>query len=135
MARTLNILKRFSLADLGDGWTDCYVDYRPMTVGDVTKITQLKTDGMTNAQSATFALEHIKTHVVGGKVSALDDGKSVVVDLVAEDLDNLPITVIGDLFTEMSGGGLDPKGSQPVAAPSNEPTSEPKVTETSSSKA
>lgn len=133
MARTINLLKQFSLSELGDDWKDCYIKYTPMTIGDVTEVSQLNADGMSEVDSVNFMVQHIKKHFAGGRISVIEDGKPVTVDMTVDDVDVLPIEVIGDLFAEMSGGSLDPKDSETAQKPKSEPTSSESTTETPSS--
>jgi hypothetical protein len=115
--RVLNVLKQFSLSDLGDDWKDCYVTYRPMTVADLVEIQALQTDELSKSTGAAFILKHVRGHVIGGKASFLDEsGNSAIQDLSIEDLELLPFETLTDLFTAMTGGMHDPKDTRPAAA-------------------
>lgn len=134
--RTLNILKRFSLSDLGDGWEDCYVMYRPMTVGDLTTFANMQTDNLTEAQSMQLVVDHLKSHVVSGKVSVLDEaGKPTLEYLVPDDIEMLPFEILETLFQAVSGASIDPKASQPAVTPNDAAPNESTPTPVSSSTA
>lgn len=116
--RTLNILKRFSLADLGDGWADCYVLYQPMTVGELQTFASLKTDTLTETESMQLVVDQLKKHVISGKVSLVDDaGKVSLDDLTPEDVETLPLETLTTLFKVVSGASIDPKVSRPTVSP------------------
>lgn len=136
MARTFNLAtKRFSLADLGEDWKDCYIEYRPMSTGDVIALSEMDESKLTESQSIKDLTKSIRRYFVSGKGSVIEDGQVSTVDLTAEDIDALPLEVVGDLFSEMSTGGLDPKALAPEVPQNSEPTNEAKPTETTSSAA
>lgn len=117
MARRLAISKRFSLAEIDTAWKDCYIEYSPATIHDLTKFQELNPQGQTETQAIDYMVTFIKDHTLRGKVLLVnDDGTPGIADLVKEeDIDNLPPNVIKTLFADMNGAILDPKDTPQVA--------------------
>lgn len=83
----LDIEVKLSLAYLGDGWEDCYINFTPVSIGEAKKMRSGSQE-----ESALFdaGIELIKSKFVSGKV--LSGGKTV--GIKAEDIEDMPVSVI-----------------------------------------
>lgn len=131
--RRLGVVRRFSLADVAEGWDDsCYAMYRPASYRDLKAYQDLDTITMKTNDSVAYMVKFIKEHFVSGKVMILDDNNTLVVgDMETQDVDELPPDVLGDLFATMNGGVLDPKDTAKEATPAAVPPSDDPPTATS----
>lgn len=129
----LAILKKFSLADLAEGWTDeCHILYKAVTYADVKALQELDQAKLTEADAVENIIKFVKEHVVSGKVMKLaEDGKQSLEDLAKDEIAELPLDTITNLFNQMNGGKLDPKGSDSVAPSEPVPTNSVATTTTS----
>lgn len=108
MARPVLPNKRFSLANLIDGWTDeHFISYRPFDYKDVQKLKGMdekdpnSVDGMTDM---------LKSHFVAGAwLVADDDGTNErTEEMTAEDILSLPMDVT-NAWLKTGMGNVDPK--------------------------
>lgn len=126
--------KRFSLSDIGEGWSDCYIDYYPSVAVDLLSIQALAIDkDSPEATGLQVVVSIIESHLFGGHVMVVQDGKNSVVDIEPGDIKLLPLPTLRDLYAEMTGGALDPKDSASAPTPDAEPKNEPSTTTTGSS--
>lgn len=93
------ITAKYSLADLGDDWKNCYVEYRQLTYDDIEKL-----EGV-DERSAKAVIKFVQDIFVSGKVPV----NGQVVDMQKEDVRHLPIIVLAKIIEEASG--TDPKGN------------------------
>jgi hypothetical protein len=133
MTRTLNILHTYTLEALGDDWKGAYVRYTAPTIADLLKLDEVK--DMSDTEATSLILSIVKAHAVDGKVSVVENGQASLVDLMPEDVEALPLTVITELFSEMSGAQIDPKDTPPAAQANNAPSNGHEPSETPSSTA
>lgn len=97
------IVKRFSLAYLGDEWKDCYLNLKPFSVQDVkTKLPQiakLQEDSTNVEEGVDMLIELLSEKFIDGKVV---DESGTVVDMPKEAIADLPVEVIGRAFSFLS---------------------------------
>jgi hypothetical protein len=129
--RQLSIAKKFSLADVGEGWQDCYVLYRPATVRDLIAFKDMNPEQMQESESIEFILKFDKEHALGGKVLVLQDDETKHVDLTKDDIEALAPSILGELFQLIIGASTDPKDTPKVQPPGNEPSIPKNTTKTS----
>ena len=98
--------KRFSLSFLGDEWKECYLDFDAFTVKDVrdelpalSKIDETKSEEVTSGLSAMLSL--LEKKFLGGK--GINEKKEVV-DIVASDIEELPLEVVSKAIGFLSQG-------------------------------
>ncbi|PPG60259.1 hypothetical protein [Rathayibacter sp. AY1C5] len=111
MTRQLAITKRTTL-DQFEGWSDCYVEWRPSTYGDSFKLRATKVEGVDEETAFTAILDLVKEHIVGGKVRVVEDGEVKLVDFEKSDIDLMPTDMVDRIFADITGVEFeDPKGS------------------------
>lgn len=99
------IVKKYSLASLGVGWEECYLDFTPFTIaeitsGDIIGLSQIDTsDSKSVVQGTKDVLELLKKHFIGGKAL----GDSGVVEVKDTDLEDFPAEVLGGILGFLSG--------------------------------
>lgn len=98
MVKKLNIKRRFSLKDVGEGWEECYIDFRPFTYADLKKLSQIKDD---DVDSIDVVVQVLEEHFVGGRL--LEVGQDQPVDMTRDDVQALPADIINDLIQEATG--------------------------------
>lgn len=115
--RRLGIVRRFSLADAAQGWTDeCYLLYRPSTYADKLELSGLKDTDMNEQTSTKYMFEFIQRHLQGGKVMLLNDANELeLADYEPADLDSFAPDTVDSLFMAITGVAQDPKGEAPTA--------------------
>jgi len=100
-----DIKKRLSLSFLGEGWKDCYIEFRPALVKEMAELASLKPeDGANVLDVVNKGISFLKNKFVGGR--ALKDGK--IVELKNQDIEEFPIDVLNKCF-ELFGSELDKK--------------------------
>jgi len=98
------VKKRYSLAQLGEGWEECYLDFSPFTMREINEdFTSFASLDKDDPKSVTVAsnkmTELLKNKYVGG--TGLDaTGK--VVDIKRDDLLDLPAEVISGVISFLS---------------------------------
>lgn len=135
--RQLAVLKKFSLANLAEGWDDqAFLLYRPSTVEDIIAMRDADIDSMDDGKALDYIRDFVTKRVVKGRVYVLKADYSLdLQDMEPEDLALLPIDTIKDLFASITGVAFtNPKASAPEAA-ETQPSSDTATTETSSSTA
>lgn len=107
--RTLAISKRVSLADISDGWDECYAIVRAATRAEFKQMTDESIFQMTNNEQADWQCQFVKDHLVSGKVLVADEeGNQVLDDLTPEDIDAV-MALANRLYFEIMGLKYDPK--------------------------
>lgn len=98
----LKITRRLSLAELGEGWQDCYIDFRPIAFKESQKLADLsvdENDPESIQKASSQAIDLLRDKFVSGRV-VTDNG---VEDMVADDIDDLPIDVLTQALSLLSG--------------------------------
>lgn len=110
--RRIALTKKISLADLSDGWQDCYAVIRPASYQDYRDFAANDVQAMTNTDQIKLQMDFVKTHFVGGKVMTFaDDGSQVLSDMQAADIEE-STELSNKLFFEIMGIKIDPKDLQ-----------------------
>lgn len=86
MAKDFIIKKRLPLDFLGAEWAECFIDFRPFSIREVTTISDLKAD---DPNATRKILDLLKTRFEGGK-----GYNGQLVDLEADDIEDLPVEVL-----------------------------------------
>lgn len=99
------IVRKYPLAFLGEGWEECYLQFRPFTIAEIdTELTGLATTDTKDAKSIASAtkttVKLLKDHFVGGR-ALTDEG---LVDVKPEDLVEMPAEVLGGALNFLSAG-------------------------------
>lgn len=103
------VRKKLSLDFFGDDWAECYINFTPVTYREANELTALKDVDATNLtdeqreQLAGQTLDMLKDHFVDGK-GYTEDG---IVDLTAEDIEDLPVEIIAKAIVVLRGN-IDP---------------------------
>ena len=90
-------IKHISLAFMGEGWEDCYVDFRSLRWADVAN---LDSDGKDNRQAVNVLLQVLKQNFLGGRGLG-EDGQPV--ELEANDLDELDLEALTAISQQLGG--------------------------------
>lgn len=104
MAKNFIIKKRLELGFLGEGWSECYADFRPLTFGDLSELEGLRAGADDAAESNAKLIAILKDRFIGGK-ALTGDG---IVDLEAGDVDSMPVEFVLNA-TKLLSGVTDPK--------------------------
>jgi len=95
-----DIKKRLSLSFLGEGWDDCYLEFRPALVREMAELANLKPEDDADAINiVNKGIDFLKGKFISGK--ALRGGKKV--NVTKDDLNDFPIDVINECFGVFSG--------------------------------
>lgn len=108
---TLALLRTYSLENLAEGWTaDCKIIYRAVTFGDIKDLQGLKDLAADEEKAIEAVVQFVKDHFVSGKGMQLQEGgEQALGDISIDDISELPLDTISDLFTKMTGQATDPK--------------------------
>lgn len=87
----ITVTKKISLAYVGKGWENCYLEFKIPTVKEVQKSAKEKED-------VESALKLIKTLFIGGL--GLDENEKET-KIESGDIDDLPITLVNKAFSEL----------------------------------
>lgn len=101
----------YHLEGLADGWTDeTFLEFRLLDSAEATKLrTAIEAAGDDDSAATDLVKETLQSHFVAGKVVV----KHEVVEAVAADIDDLPASVIGQLFDLISRSRFtDPKAGR-----------------------
>lgn len=126
-SRRLAISKRVSLANIAEGWDDCYALVAPCSYQEYAEIVALIEEGKTKAEIMAFQLQFVKSHLISGKVRVFDESNQpVLVDITPEDIE-LSQDISDTLCVGITGVAPDPKDTSPrtETSPTLTPTSEP----------
>jgi hypothetical protein len=114
--RRISIIKRFSLAEVGEGWDNCYISYTPLTTRDLLSLRDSNPEAMGEQKGVDYVLRVVREHTIGGRFMVIgDDGKPSETELLPVDIDLLPQDVLIDFFTQLSGASTDPKATPSAA--------------------
>lgn len=92
MAQLKPRVTRVALNFLGDGWQDCYLDFSSLRFADM--------DALATLTNGAAVLDVLKGHFLSGKgVDTTDQ----VVDLSAEDIDQLDVQTVGKVVKALAG--------------------------------
>ena len=106
MAGQLSITRRFPLTDLGEGWDDCYITFRPLSAQELLEVAKVDVLGMTNEEATAHITNFVKGRFVGGKVLLLD---GTTQDAKGDHTDELPSDTLNNLYSRINGTNIDPK--------------------------
>lgn len=113
--RHIAITKKVSLADLSEGWDDCYAIVRPATYREYREFADGKIEDLKPSEQLALEMDIVMNHFVSGKIMVLgDDGEAHLEDMNAEDVQE-SVPLANKLFFEILGIKLDPKGSVTAA--------------------
>jgi hypothetical protein len=101
------VKKKLDLSYLGDGWTQgTHLTFSGMTFAETRDFAKLNinTEDPNNEQNLEVVMNLLKSHFVDGRGF---DGTNVV-DITADDLENLPTDVVTKSI-ELLAGNADPK--------------------------
>jgi hypothetical protein len=115
------LLHTFSLADIAEGWdSQCKFVYRGVKYAELKALQASDPTKVSETEAVDGVIQFITDHFVSG--CGLNE-KSEHVELLATDVADLPIETLTKIFTEMNGGNLDPKDTQPEAPNETQPES------------
>lgn len=98
------VVKKYSLAYLGDEWNDCYLEFNPVTIKDVTgdfgKLATVdQEDKLSVLEASEKTLKLLKDRFVSG-YGINEKGERV--EVKADDLEDLPAEVLGGVVGFLS---------------------------------
>lgn len=97
------VTKRLTLDFLGKDWKDTFIEFNPFTISDVKNkfpiIAKLQEKGANLSEGIDIMISLLTDKFVTGK--AIDE-KGELTDLKKEDLNDLPVEVIGRAFSFLS---------------------------------
>lgn len=112
----LAITKRYSLANVGEGWQDCYLIYRPASFADMQELWNIDPN-ISDDEAFTFQCDFVSKHIVSGKVLVVDeDGNTSEDSIKPGETQDFPKRVFNDIFRTITGAIDDPKESEPTKA-------------------
>lgn len=101
------ISKRYSLSHLGEGWKECYIDFHPIPISeltqndDISKLTQIDKDDVNAVKKGTVTtIRLLQKYFLGGKAIDFESGK--VIDIKKQDLEEFPVHVMQGLIGFLS---------------------------------
>lgn len=121
----LALNKKVDIGKLIDGWDGAYIIVSPMLTKDMAEFANSNLDEADKAQLSAQTVEWVKKKFVRGKVyieTDTDTGKELV-DMQADDVDELPFIVVTEIFSVLVGKDFDPKASATAQSVVSEPTS------------
>lgn len=98
MSRRLDYTKEYSLKEVGSGWDNCKIVYRPLTFGDLQTISDMDVE---NDQAMAFkkTIGLLKDSFVSGTVMV--GGSETAME--KNDMEQLPVSVINDFMRQATG--------------------------------
>lgn len=120
--RHLALLKKVSLADINEGWGDCYALVRGAEYDEWIEFAANDLKSLKQEQVTRLEMDFVKQHFIKGEIRILDDnGDSVLVPMELADIErSAPIT--DALYFAILGVKVDPKALSTSTEPS--PTSD-----------
>ena len=103
MSHVKSRIKHIDLAFLGDGWAECFVDFRAMRWSELKDLRQ-QSQGATGDQPMEILIRTLHDHFVSGKTVG-DDGQTYA--MAAEDVADFDIETL-TVFSEVLGGAPAP---------------------------
>lgn len=135
MPKHLSITKRVSLAGFAENWTDdTYLRVRLMSNAENKELIEFNKAGHTDEEIEAYGLDVIKKHVVDGKILAInDDGSEVLDDFDAETHFEDSADLRNKAFFAINGIDADPKDflAQTVSQQVNDSTKTQELTSNS----
>lgn len=119
----LALNKKVDIGKLIDGWDGAYIIVSPMLTKDMAEFANSNLDEADKAQLSAQTVEWVKKKFVRGKVYIETDTGNELVDMQAEDVDELPFIVVTEIFSVLVGKDFDPKASATAQSVVSEPTS------------
>lgn len=119
----LALNKKVDISKLIDGWDGAYVIVSPMLTKDMAEFANSNLDEADKAQLSAQTVEWVKKKFVRGKVYIETDTGKELVDMQADDVDELPFIVVTEIFSVLVGKDFDPKASATAQSVVSEPTS------------
>lgn len=119
----LALNKKVDIGKLIDGWDGAYVIVSPMLTKDMAEFANSNLDEADKAQLSAQTVEWVKKKFVRGKVYIETDTGNELVDMQADDVDELPFIVVTEIFSVLVGKDFDPKASATAQSDVSEPTS------------
>lgn len=119
----LALNKKVDIGKLIEGWDGAYVIVSPMLTKDMAEFANSNLDEADKAQLSAQTVEWAKKKFVRGKVYIETDTGKELVDMQAEDVDELPFIVVTEIFSVLVGKDFDPKASATAQSVVSEPTS------------
>ncbi len=110
----LNIRIKVSFEGIADGWTsEHFASFNNFKFKDSAKLSKIGVDS-DNPNSVTEenlqgVLDVVKSKFIAGKVWLNDEQQTS--DMQAEDIEDLPISTVGEIMQKLTGGGLEKKSS------------------------
>lgn len=119
----LALNKKVDIGKLIDGWDGAYIIVSPMLTKDMAEFANSNLDEADKAQLSAQTVEWAKKKFVRGKVYIETDTGKELVDMQADDVDELPFIVVTEIFSVLVGKDFDPKASATAQSVVSEPTS------------
>lgn len=119
----LALNKKVDIGKLIEGWDGAYVIVSPMLTKDMAEFANSNLDEADKAQLSAQTVEWVKKKFVRGKVYIEADTGKELVDMQADDVDELPFIVVTEIFSVLVGKDFDPKASATAQNVVSEPTS------------
>lgn len=128
--RRVAITKKVSLAEVADGWEECYAVVSLANFNDLTELDATDLDKMKTLDIVKFEIGVVEKHFVSGKILLTQpDGTVALADMLIDDIKSSP-RLIDLLYSEIMGLTLDPKDTSKVATNNSAPTSDSNTTKT-----
>ena len=100
-----DIKKRLGLSFLGEGWEDCYLDFRPALVRELAELSALKpAEDADVVDTINKGIKFLEGKFISGK--AVKDGK--VISIKKDSINDFPMDVLNKCF-ELFGGETEKK--------------------------
>lgn len=119
----LALNKKVDIGKLIDDWDGAYIIVSPMLTKDMAEFANSNLDEADKAQLSAQTVEWVKKKFVRGKVYIETDTGKELVDMQADDVDELPFIVVTEIFSVLVGKDFDPKASATAQSVVSEPTS------------
>ena len=102
------IVKKVDLAFVGEGWADCYLEFRSPSYGEISVagLTDIKETEKNPKEAIEKGMKFLEEVFASGKAIS-ETGEKV--DVMKEDLKNFPLEVINKCFEAITG--VPPKNS------------------------
>ncbi len=97
MSRLKSRIKRVSLAFMGEGWQDCYIDFRALRWKDLEGLAAERED---NARAVDALLSIMRNNFVSG-VALGEDGQPL--EIAADDLADLDLEALTAISEQLGG--------------------------------
>lgn len=133
--RHLGLTKKVSMADIGEGWDECYAIVRLAEFEEQVEFSELGIDKLTKAEANRAEMDFVRDHFIRGEIMILDeDNEPCAAPMVPDDVSR-NLEIADKLFFAILGIKLDPKDLGTEAPSKTEPTESSSTTKTTSSTA